>query len=134
MPFVPYETEGLTLPGFIANSTGLATSQFLAVKLASTVGECVLNATSTFAGNLVGILQNSPGAGKEALIKVSGVTKIFAETSTIIPGDIVGLSSTGRATDGGTTDNGAIIGRCVIAGNAVGDVISVLLIPGGVRY
>ena len=129
-----YETEGLTLPGFVANSTGLATSQFLAVKLASTAGQCVLNATSVFAGNLVGILQNAPAGGEAALIQVSGVTKMIAATSTIAPGDPVGLNSTGRATDGGTTDNGAIVGKAVTAAGAAADIISVLLKPGGDRY
>ena len=129
-----YDTEGLTLPGFVANSTGLATSQFLAVKLASTAGQVVLNATSAFAGNLVGILQNQPAGGEAALIQVSGVTKMIAATSTIAVGDPVGLNTTGRATDGGTTDNGAIVGKCVIACNASADIISVLLKPGGDRY
>ena len=129
-----FATEGLTIPGFVANSTGLATSQFLGVKIASTAGQCVLNATSTFAGNLVGILQNDPAAGKEALIQVDGVTKMIAATSTILPGDPVGLNSTGRGTDGGTTDNGAIVGKALTAAGAAGDIFSVLLKPGGDRY
>ena len=129
-----FATEGLTLPGFVANSTGLATSQHLAVKLASTAGQVVLNATSTFAGNLVGVLQNNPGANQEALIQVEGVTKMIAATSTIAPGDVVGLNTTGRATDGGTTDNGAIVGKAVTAAGAAADIISVLLKPGGDRY
>lgn len=129
-----FSTEQLTLPNLRANSTGLATSQFLAVKVASTAGQCVLNATSVFAGNVVGILQNNPAANEEALVAVFGVTKAIAATSTIAVGDSVGLNTTGRVTDNGTTDNGAIIGKALIAAAAAGDIISILLKPGGDRY
>ena len=129
-----YTTDFTALPGFIANSTGLATSQFKIVKAASTAGQAVLNATSVFAGNLVGVLQNAPAGGAAVEFAVDGVVKVLAGTSTIAIGDVLGCDSTGRATDGGTTDNGAIIGKALEAAGAAGDIISVLLIPGGSRY
>lgn len=129
-----YTTDYVALPGLVANSTGLATSQFKVVKLASTAGQCVLNATSTFAGNAVGVLQNAPAGGEACEVAVMGVAKLKVATSTIAIGDLVGCNSTSLGTDAGTTDNGAILGRALEASAAANDIISVLLIPGGARY
>ncbi len=129
-----YEHVILNLPGLIANSTGLATSQGLIVKMASTAGQCVLNGTAAFAGNIVGVLGNNPGAGEECVFIVEGVAKVVVATSTIAIGDVVGSNSTSKGTDGGTTDNGAILGKALEASGAANDIISVLLKPGGDRY
>ena len=125
----------LTLPGLRANSTGLATAQFKIGKLASTAGQVVLCATSVFAGNIVGVIQNSPGALEEVEFAVLGVTKLLVSTSTIKIGDVVGCNTASLGTDGGTTDNGALVGKALTDATATtGDIISVLLIPGGWRY
>ena len=129
-----FNTEYLTIPGLKANSTGLATSQYKIVKLASTAGQVVLNATSAFAGNVVGVLMNAPGANEEAEVAVSGVVKLIVATSTIVAGDVIGCNTTSKGTDGGTTDNGSRIGKAIQASAAANDIISVLLIPGGWRY
>lgn len=123
-----------TLAGFRANSTGLATSQFKIVKLASTAGQVVLNATSAFAGNLVGVLQNAPGANEEAEVAFSGICKVAVATSTIVPGDVIGCNTTSKGTDGSTTDNGSRIGKAVTVSAGTTDIITVLLTPGGWRY
>lgn len=129
-----YELDYTALPGLITNSTGLVTSQFKIVKLASTAGQVVLNATSVFEANVVGVLQNKPAGGEAAVVAVSGVCKVVVETSTIAIGDGLGSSSTSRATDAGTTDNKARIGHALEASGAASDIITVLLIPGGARY
>lgn len=123
-----------TLAGFRANTTGLATSQFLIGKLASTAGQIVLNGTSAFAGNVVGVIQNSPGAGEEVEFAVSGIVKVIVATSTIAVGDVIGCNTTSKATDGGTTDNGSRLGKAIVASAAANDIITVLLTPGGWRY
>ena len=130
----PYSLPVLTLPGLRANSTGLATSQFLVGKLASTAGQVILNGTSAFAGNLVGIIMNKPGPNEEVEFLVSGVGKLVVSTSTIVPGDVVGCNTTSKGTDGSTTDNGSRLGKALQASAAANDIISVLLIPGGWRY
>ena len=127
-------TEYLTIPGLKANSTGLATSQYKIVKLASTAGQVVLNATSTFAGNVVGVLMNAPAGNEEAEVAVSGVVKLIVSTSTIAVGDVIGCNTTSIGTDGGTTDNGSRLGKAIEASAAANDIISVLLVPGGWRY
>lgn len=129
-----YTTDYTALPGLIANSTGLATSQFKILKLASTVGEAVLVATSVFVGEVVGVLQNNPAGGEAVEMAVDGVCKVVCETSTIAIGDGIGSSSTSRASDAGTTDNQSRIGKALEAPPSVGSIISVLLTPGGARY
>lgn len=126
-----------TLIGYRANSTGLATSQFKYVKVASTAGQCVLSGvlnTTTGPGLIGGVLQNKPGGSEEAEIAYSGICKMLAATSTIAVGDRVGVDSTSRATDAATTDNIFHVGRALTAAGAAGDIITVMLIPGGSRY
>jgi hypothetical protein len=123
-----------TIPGLTANSTGLATKQYHIVKIASTAGKVVLNGTSAFTGNLVGILMNAPGANEEAEVAFDGIAKLIVATSTIVAGDVIGCNTTSKGTDGGTTDNGSRIGKALQASAAANDIISVLLTPGGWRY
>ncbi len=129
-----YNQAYTTLAGFRANTTGLATSQFLVGKVATTAGQIVLNGTAAFAGNLVGVIMNKPGAGEEVEFAVSGVAKLIVATSTIIPGDVIGCNTTSKGTDGSTTDNGSRLGKAVTASAAANDIITVLLTPGGWRY
>lgn len=132
-----YVTDYKTIPGLKANSTGLATSQFLFGKLASTAGQVVLAGalnTTTVGTTLVGVIMNKPGANEEVEFAVSGVVKVVVATSTIAIGDRVGVNSTSKGTDAGTTDNGAYIGRALQASSAANDIISVLLVPGNARY
>ncbi len=134
-----YHTNYRTIPGLRANSTGLASSQFCAAKVASTAGQCVatsaaLNST-TAPTTIFGIVQNAPAAYEEVELAVDGIVKMKAATSTIAIGDNVGINSTGLGTDAGTTDNGAFIGRALEAASAANDIISVLIThPGGGRF
>lgn len=133
-----YGTTYDTIPGLTANSTGLATSQFLAVKLASTAGQVVLAGalnTTTVAATYVGILQNAPGAGEEAEVAFSGICKMMVATSTIAIADRIGVNSTSKGTDAGATDNGAFVARALQASSAANDIITVDLAGnGGRRY
>lgn len=129
-----FTTDYLTLPGLKANSTGLASSQFKIIKLASTAGQAVLNATSVFAGSVVGVLQNAPAGGEPVEMAIGGIAKLKVATSTIAIGDWIGCNTSSLGTDAGTTDNGAVLARALEASSAANDVITVLLIPGGVRY
>lgn len=127
-----------TLTGLVANSTGLATSQFYAVKLASTAGKAVASGvlnTTTGPAAFVGVLQNAPGGGEEVEFAFRGVCKMKVATSTIAIGDRVGVNSTGLGTDAGVTDNIFHIGRALTASAAVNDIITVCLYgTGGSRY
>jgi hypothetical protein len=115
-------TEGYTLPGFVASAT-LAAAQFKIVKLASTAGQVKLAAAAT--DPIVGVLNNNPGAAEAAEIQYTGVAKVLAETSVGI-GDLVAASSTGRAKTT-TTGNDKVLGRALDASGQAGDLIRVLL-------
>lgn len=129
-----YNTAYSTIPGLRANSTGLASSQYLAVKLATTAGRVVAPGTVNTTTNptyIVGVLMNSPAGNEEAEVAYSGIVKAIAATSTIAIGDRVYTNTTGKLTDAGTTDNGFFLGRALTASSAANDIIAVLLTPGG---
>lgn len=128
-----YNQTYRTLAGFTAGAD-LSAKQFHIVKVASTAGQVVLNGTSTFAGNLVGVLMNAPASGEEAEVAYDGVVKLVVATSTLVPGDVIGCNTTSKGTDGSTTDNGSRIGKAITASAAANDIITVLLTPGGWRY
>jgi len=127
-----------TLSGRIANSTGLATSQFLGIKIASTAGQAVLSGalnSTTGPGGFFGVLMNAPAGGEEVEFAYEGIVKLIAATSTIAVGDRVGLNSTSKATDAATTDNVFFLGRALTAASAANDIITVSLVGnGGARY
>jgi len=126
-----YTSAYATFPNVKANSTGLATSQFLAVKLASTAGTVVLsgvlNTTTALTLGPIGILMNKPAGGEEAEVAYSGIVKMVVATSTIAIGDHIGINSTSKGTDAARTDNTAFIGVALQASSAANDIISVLL-------
>ncbi len=127
-----FSTNYRTLPGVTAGAD-LSAKQFHIVKVASTAGQVVLNGTSLFAGNVVGVLMNKPASGEEAEVALDGIVKLIVATSTIVAGDPIGSNSTSKGTDGSTTDNGSRIGKALGASAAANDIISVLLTPGGFR-
>lgn len=133
-----FTTDYDTLPGLIANSTGLASYQFYGVKIASTAGQGVLSGvtnTTTGPGTFFGVLQNAPGAGEALEFAHAGIVKLKVATSTIAIGDRVGLNSTSLGTDAATTDNVFYIGRALEASSAANDIITVALVGnGGARY
>lgn len=133
-----FNTNYDTLPGLVANSTGLATKQFYAIKLASTAGKAVIAGvqnSTTGPAMFIGVLQNEPAGGEEVEFAYRGPVKMKVSTSTIAIGDRVGVNSTGLGTDAGVTDNGFYIGRAITASGAVNDIITVNLVGnGGERY
>lgn len=125
-----------TLPGLRANSTGLATSQFLFGKLASTAGQVVLagalNSTTIATPCVMGVIMNKPGPNEEVEFAIQGHVKAMVSTSTIIVGDPIGINSTSKGTEVAETDNLAFIARALEASSAANDIISVWL-PGDAR-
>lgn len=129
-----FSTDYRTLPGLVAGAD-LSAKQFHIVKLASTAGQVVLNATSVFSANFCGILMNKPASGEEAEVAIDGVCKMIVATSTIVAGDGIGCNTTSKGTDAGTTDNGPRIAKAVEASAAANDIITVMLYgAGGVRF
>lgn len=127
-----------SIPGLIANTTGLASYQFYAVKLASTAGQAVLagaNVMNSTACTVTGLLQNAPGAGEAVEFAYSGIAKgIVGQSTAIAIGDAVASNSTSKIVTASKTDNAEVLGKALEASSASGDIISILLIPGGIRY
>jgi len=128
-----FTTRYDTIPGLTAAADLSTTGQFLAVKLLSTAGTINLLATSTATETVVGLLQNNPKSGDAAEVAYQGIAKGIAGTSTIAIGSLLASNSTSKLVKT-TTDNQKIIGMSLSKASAIGDVISVLLIPGSLRY
>jgi len=127
---MPYTTNYQCLPGLVAGAD-LSAAQFKVVKLATTAGQVVLAASSVLTQAFV--LMNNPKSGEAAEVAYSGVVKALCGTSNLAIGELVGVTSTSTVVDT-TTDNRLILGKALEASTAVNDLVSVLLIPGGVRY
>jgi hypothetical protein len=128
-----YFTRYDSIPGLTAAADLSSSGQFKVVKLLSTAGTCNLAATSVIASTVIGLLQNNPKSGDAAEVAVAGIAKGIAGTSTIVIGSVLGVNSTSYLV-GTTTDNIQTIGKSLSKAGAIGDVITVLLIPGGARY
>lgn len=112
----------ITLPGLTASAT-LAAKQYYCVKMASTAKQVIVGAAAT--DRVIGIVQNDPAAGEEALVAIAGACKAAAETSVSV-GDYVASSSTGRVKTT-TTGNDDVIGLALEASSAAGDIITIVL-------
>ena len=114
-----------------ANSTGLASSQFTWVKMASTAGRVVaagvLNSTTALTLGPVGILMNAPAGNEEAEVAYSGIAKLKVATSTLLIGDHVGSNSTSLGSEMARTDNTAFLAVAMESSAAANDIIRVLL-------
>lgn len=110
--------EYQTIPGLIANSTGLTAKQYYFVQLESTGGIVKLSTSGT--SKTIGVVQNDPAAGEAAEVAWSGVFKAAAEASVAI-GDWVTSSSTGRAKT--TTTEGDYCFIALEASSTAGNII-----------
>lgn len=123
-----------TYPNLVTNSTGLASSQFTFVKLASTAGKVVasgaLNSTTALTLGPLGILMNAPAGGEEAEVAFAGIAKLKVATSTIIVGDHIGPNSTSLGAEKTRTDNTPFAAVALEASSAANDIISVMLVGG----
>lgn len=120
---MPYGTQqSLDIPGLLAGAN-MTTSQFLAVKLASTDGEVVVvNATTDVA---IGILQNNPADGDVAEVRILGVSKMKMAV-TVVQGDVLGWNTTGQGTSRANAGSRAF-GIVVEDSTDAGDISTVLL-------
>jgi len=120
-----------TWAGVRANSTGLASSQFTFVKLASTAGQVVaagvLNSTTALTLGPLGILMNAPAGNEEAEVAYEGIAKLKVSTSTIIVGDHIGPNSTSVGAEKARTDNTPYSATAMEASAAANDIIRVIL-------
>lgn len=128
-----FTTRYDTIPGLTAAADLSSTGQFKAVKLLSTAGTINLAATSILVSKVIGLLQNNPKSGDAAEFAYQGIAKGIAGTSLIRIGHILAVNTTSNLVNT-TTDNVQQIGKALADASAIGDIIPVLLAPGGARY
>ena len=118
-----FRTDGNKLVGLLAGAD-LSSDQYKFVKMASTAGEVVLVSATTDVA--IGVLQNAPADGEPAEIQFHGVSKVLAGATAIAQGDILGWSSTARAT-ARTAAGSRAMAIGIETSATAGDIVSVLL-------
>lgn len=117
-------SDVLGIPGLVAGGD-LSAAQYKVVKFASTAKAVIAVAATTDLA--IGILQNDPTSGQEALVAKPGEIAIaLAGAADIAAGELLGFNSTGQVADH-TTDGRLVIAQALEASTAVNDEISVLL-------
>tara|TARA_A100001201_G_C4008829_1_gene176872 strand:+ start:328 stop:714 length:387 start_codon:yes stop_codon:yes gene_type:complete len=87
-----YESVGTDL-GFFTAAADLSAKQYYFVKLASST---TVNVCAAVTDKPIGVLQNKPESGEQAIVRVFGVSKISAD-ATLAAGDVIGTSADGQA-------------------------------------
>lgn len=115
-----YEGPQHCPPG-LAASADLSAKQFHFVKLS---GNKTVTVCAAVTDKPIGVLQNKPGIGQEALVCSAGLTKIVGDAN-LAPGDSIGTSADGQAavyTAADTTKY--IVGQVVDENGAAGGFIT----------
>lgn len=114
-------------PGFsssFAAGADLSAAQFKFVKLDSS-GNVIVCAAAT--DKPIGILQNNPVSGGEALVMHNGISKVSSDASLNID-DLVGTSADGEAAAyvPGTDTTKYIVGRVLAAADAAHEYVPII--------
>jgi hypothetical protein len=111
----------ITLPA----AADLSTKQYHFVKI-NTSGQAALCAAAT--DKPIGVLQNTPASGEEAVITVVGGTKVVASAS-LDEGVASGTTSAGKAgaKTVGTDTTNYIVGQIILAAGADAEIATALI-------
>lgn len=108
------------------------TTQYKFVQMAGTANQFLI-ATGASGPAPIGVLQNGPQTGAAGRIRVSGVTRIWADAATAIGvGDFVTCGSDGAAVVAATAGSNAYYGIALEAVSSGCELISILLQTGQV--
>ena len=123
---MPFEIGGLDITCIAEND--LRAKQYHFVEITGTANGATQVDVCDGAGDIpFGILQNKPNAGEEAVVRVTGVSRLIADDTSCAIGAEVGTSGDGQGV--AKVNNKDIIrGIVVEAAAAAGDRASVLLI------
>jgi uncharacterized membrane protein len=118
-----FEQSGIDLGVFTA-STDLSDKQFYFVKLASATTVTVCTAITDV---VMGVLQNNPTSGGQAIVRVFGLSKVSANESLSV-GHVIGTSSDGQASriTLGSSTTVHVCGQAVEAAST-GDVVTAFI-------
>jgi len=115
---------GLETIGTLTAAADLSSKQFHFVVLASAT---TVNVATAITNAPIGILQNAPESGEEAVVAVRGVSKVVAD-GTLAAGNFIGTSADAQADaiSPGTDTTVYMMGQCLEAATA-GQTTSMIL-------
>lgn len=118
-----YESVGTDL-GFFTAAADLSSKQFYFVKLASS---STVNVCAAVTDKPIGILQNKPESGDQAIVRVFGVSKVSAD-ATLAAGDVIGTAADGQAQpiSLGSETTVHVCGQAIEAGSA-GEILTAFI-------
>ena len=118
-----YESVGTDL-GFFTAAADLSSKQFYFVKLASS---STVNVCAAVTDKPIGILQNKPESGEQAVVRVFGVSKVSAD-ATLAAGDVIGTAADGQAQpiSLGSETTVHVCGQAIEAGSA-GEILTAFI-------
>ena len=124
-----YESPGIDL-GTLTAAADLSGKQHYFVKLASATTVNVCTAITDVA---IGVLQNDPESGEQAVVRIFGITKVSAD-GTLAAGNIIGTSADSQADaiSRGTDNSVTILGQAIEAGSA-GETVTMFFNPSNAR-
>lgn len=120
-----YEIANSAVKITLVAGEDLSAKQFYFVKINSS-GQAV--ACSGATDKPIGVLQNDPTSGKEAIVTVVGGTKVVAGAS-IDEGVLIGTASTGKADAKvpGTDTTEYVVGQVILAAGADGEILTAVV-------
>ena len=118
-----YESPSVSIGTFTA-AADLSAKQYHFVIMASAT---TVNVATAITNAPIGILQNNPTSGQQAVVQVFGVSKVVAD-GTLAAGNFIGTSADGQADaiSPGTDTTVYMMGQCIQAASA-GETTSMIL-------
>ena len=118
-----YESVGVDIGTFTA-SADLSSSQYYFVKMS---GDNTVTVCAAVTDKPIGVLQNKPESGDQAVVRVFGVSK-FSVDATVAAGDVLGTSADGQGQPVSAGSETTVF-NCgqVITGGAAGTLQSALI-------
>lgn len=105
----------------------LSAMQYRFVHLANDTDVDMLDSGTEFP---VGILQNAPASGEDAVVRVAGISKLIANDAVavgaLLKAEYVGATDNGKG-DAADTEEDVVRAVCLVAAGAEDDVMTVLL-------
>ena len=124
-----YESPSINL-GTLTAAADLSSKQYYFVKLASAT---TVNVCSAITDLPIGILQNNPESGEQAIVQIFGISKVVAD-GTITAGRWMGTSADSQAAGitPGSDTTVYVMGQAIQAASA-GETFTMFLNPSNCR-
>ena len=110
-----YESPSISI-GTLTAAADLSAKQYHFVSLASAT---TVNVCTAITNAPIGILQNNPTSGQQAIVQLFGISKVVAD-GTLAAGNFIGTSADGQADaiSPGTDTTVYMTGQCIQAASA----------------